>query len=127
VNVQERVAYHKMIEAEGWTQLEKELRPLFESLDDVMPCNGHFLITFSDIDGLGVFVTQDFRPGDVIAPARIGAERSAAGRYANHSMNPNATVVRDGDTLNFIASRDITEGTEMTVDYRQVLAVSRNS
>jgi hypothetical protein len=116
-----------MIEAEGWAQLEKELRPLFESLDDLMPCNGHFLITFSDIDGLGVFVTRDFEPGEVIAPARIGAQRSAAGRYANHSMHPNAKVARVGDTLNFIAIRDITEGYEMTVDYRQVLAASRNS
>jgi len=69
--------------------------------------------------------------GDLIAPARIAGMRTPAGRYTNHSNTPNSAMILTacGD-INLIALRDIEgckggdNGEEITIDYRQALALS---
>jgi SET domain-containing protein len=69
--------------------------------------------------------------GQIIAPARIAGKRTPAGRYVNHSMNPNCKYIADenGD-IYLVSLRDIDGckgggcGEELTVDYRQALILN---
>lgn len=85
-----------------------------------------FKVTKSKIEGEGLFATGDFEPGEVIAPARIKGDRTIAGRYTNHSLNPNAKMVRSSDSnIDLIAIKQIAgchgglDGEEITVNYRE--------
>jgi hypothetical protein len=85
----------------------------------------------SAIEGLGVFLSSPVEEGEVIAPARIDGFRTPAGRYTNHSKTPNAKFVKDldGDIWLVAACRISgciggSQGEEVTVDYRQALALS---
>lgn len=90
-----------------------------------------FTIRNSSIEGRGVFLSSPAEPGEVIAPARIKGMRTPAGRYTNHSLSPNAQFVMDdaGDIF-LVATKRISgccgggQGDEVTVDYRQALALS---
>jgi len=81
-------------------------------------------LAVSDIQGRGVFVRQDFKAGEIVVPVRIGDRRTMAGRYTNHSPNPNVIGVLDGDVVNFVAVNNISAGDELTVDYRQARQVA---
>jgi hypothetical protein len=90
-----------------------------------------FTVRDSAIEGKGVFLSAPVDDGEVIAPARIDGMRTPAGRYTNHAKNPNAKFVKDesGDIW-LVAMRRIagctggSQGEEVTVDYRQALALS---
>lgn len=77
--------------------------------------------------GKGLFASAPFYAGEVIVPANINGKRTPAGRYANHSLTPNAEVFATGNDLIFIASREISgckagdTGEEITINYRQAL------
>lgn len=85
----------------------------------------------SNIEGKGLFLSWHTMLGQIIAPARISGKRTPAGRYVNHSMNPNCKYVADenGD-IYLMSLRDIDGckgggcGEELTVDYRQALALN---
>lgn len=85
----------------------------------------------SNIEGKGLFLSWHTMSGQIIAPARIAGKRTPAGRYVNHSMNPNCKYVADenGD-IYLMSLRDIDGckgggcGEELTVDYRQALALN---
>lgn len=85
----------------------------------------------SPIEGQGLFLSAPAEAGEIIAPARLSGYRTPAGRYTNHSRNPNAHFMKDerGDIW-LVASRHISgccggdPGEEVTVDYRQALALS---
>lgn len=85
----------------------------------------------SAIEGFGLFATADIQSGELIAQARIGGMRTPAGRYTNHAKNPNARMEMTpfGD-INLVAIRSIKgchggmDGEEITIDYRQALALS---
>ena len=85
------------------------------------------MVADSDINGKGLFATANFKPGDVIAPARLEMMRTPAGRYTNHALNPNAEFQLFGDNVYLVAKREIAgmrggyHGEEITVDYREVL------
>ena len=85
----------------------------------------------SHIDGRGLIATADIKAGEVIAPARIGACRTPAGRYTNHSADPNAVMVVVGDRIMVVATRPITgcmggfDGEEITVSYRAAIATAQ--
>lgn len=96
------------------------------------PCGGYpMMISDSLRNGKGVFATADISPGTTIAPARIGGMRTPAGRFTNHSANPNAEMVmrRNGD-IDLVAIKEINGckggqiGEEITIDYRQALSLS---
>lgn len=90
-----------------------------------------FTVRDSAIEGKGVFLSAPADENEVIAPARIDGMRTPAGRYTNHAKNPNAKFVKDesGDIW-LVANRRIagcaggSQGEEVTVDYRQALALS---
>lgn len=85
----------------------------------------------SPIEGRGLFLTSPASAGDVLCAARISGKRTPAGRYANHSHNPNARfLLRDNGDIDLVALRSIagcvggSRGEEITVDYRQAVALS---
>jgi len=88
-------------------------------------------VTISPIEGKGLFVTALVKAGQIVCPARINGKRSQAGRYTNHSAHPNAKMVllANGD-IDLVALVDIegckggNMGTEVTIDYRQALALT---
>lgn len=81
----------------------------------------------SAIHGKGLFATAGIAPGEPIAPARIGGKRTPAGRYTNHSSQPNARMEAFGDDVVLVATQPISgckggqDGEEITVDYRQAV------
>src|SRR3972149_7843487 len=91
----------------------------------------NFTVRDSAIEGRGVFLSAPAEEGEVIAPARIDGFRTPAGRYTNHAKLPNAKFVKDeNDDIWLVAIRRIagcaggSQGEEVTVDYRQALALS---
>lgn len=102
--------------------------------EDMMPFpyGGYkVMVTDSPIDGRGLFATADIQPGEVIAPGRIGDKRTPAGRYTNHSLHPNADVVRTLHGVELVANRPIAGmtggrvGEEITINYRQALELRK--
>ena len=110
------------------------VRSISENTDDQISFpHGEYKVSVSDskIEGRGLFATGTIPQFEVIAPALLGGKRTPAGRYANHAKNPNAMMFRmeNGD-IYLVALRDIAGckgsnlGEEITVDYRQALAVT---
>ena len=109
-----------------------------QNLDDQidLPHGGYkIMVAPSKIDGKGVFATANLETGEIIAPARIAGKRTPAGRYTNHSKNPNAKMILlDNGDVNLVAAMPIVGckggnlGEEITIDYRQALslAIRRN-
>jgi hypothetical protein len=72
----------------------------------------------SGIHGKGIFTRKSIKKGTLIALMKDGGKKTLAGRYCNHSGNPNAEmVVVDEDTIELVALRDICDE-EITTDYR---------
>lgn len=112
--------YIKAINEAGFS--DKEARRLSENTDDQIPMpEGEELTYISDstIEGKGVFATNDIACGARIAPGRIGTFRTPVGRYTNHSSFPNTQYLLAGDNIDMYALKNIREGEELTVDYRQ--------
>ncbi len=113
---------------------EETARAQSEFPDDQIPLpmgSYKIMVTNSPIEGKGVFATADIEPGEVIAPARIGGNRTPAGRYTNHAVNPNARpVLLDNGDVDLVATRAIKgcaggrPGEEITIDYRHALALN---
>lgn len=78
----------------------------------------------SPIHGKGLFVTKDFEVGEVVCPGRIDGKRTPAGRFVNHSLNPNITPKKVGDDIYSIATRKIQAGDELLLDYRASMRVN---
>ncbi|HDR8950751.1 TPA: SET domain-containing protein-lysine N-methyltransferase [Burkholderia vietnamiensis] len=79
----------------------------------------------SPIEGDGMFATRDIAADEFIAPARIGNNRTPAGRYINHSCHSNVVFKTDGTGgLGVWATRAIRRGDEVTIDYRQAASVN---
>lgn len=90
------------------------------------------MVSDSPIDGRGLFATAPIACGEVIAPARVGDKRTPAGRYTNHSINPNARfVLRQNGDLDLVATKDISGmhggdvGEEIVIDYRAALEIRK--
>lgn len=127
--------YEKVLIEFGFT--EDQARSQSENTDDIinLPYGGYGIkVADSSINGKGLFATMDYQAGDLIAPARISGKRTIAGRYTNHSANPNAKMVKhdDGD-IDLVAVRQILgghggqNGQEITIDYREALKLSISS
>ena len=110
------------------------VRAIAENADDQIPFpHGEYKVSVADsrIEGRGLFATGSIPQFEVIAPALLDGKRTPAGRFTNHSKNPNAMMFRmeNGD-IYLVALRDIAGckgsqmGEEITVDYRQALAVT---
>lgn len=96
-----------------------------------LPLGGYKIKTgASPIAGKGLFATADIEAGELIAPARIGDNRTIAGRYTNHSATPNARPERLGSEVWLVAVAGIKgckgghDGEEITINYRDALAIA---
>jgi hypothetical protein len=117
-----RADYNEFIREFGLTLQFIDSR--MRSFDDVIEtpsCLDNIEISKSFIHGVGVFAKRDIVDGESIAPARRDMRRCLAGRFTNHSHDPNAMFVRVGvcDHVDMVATRNIGAGEEITIDYRQ--------
>ena len=83
----------------------------------------------SDIHGKGIFAVRGIPVGGHVAHSAdlerddVGLgnwELSEAGRYTNHSPDPNTIVTSDGKKMTMVAASPIEEGDEIKVSYFQV-------
>jgi SET domain-containing protein len=74
----------------------------------------------SAIHGKGLFSFLAIGLGDCICPVRLDGKRTPAGRYLNHSPEPNARMILcpDGE-IELRAHRFIRAGDEILIDYRE--------
>lgn len=102
------------------------VKPIYESISDQVCFPERVPVTteHSLVDGLGLFVTQRISAGDEIAPVRLGAKRTPAGRYTNHADEPNARIVVGVQRAVLVAKVYIEAGEEVFVNYRDVLKLS---
>lgn len=124
--------YYKVITDYGFT--EEVVRQQTENLEDQieMPYGNYsFMVADSHIEGKGVFATKDFVKGEIVGPARINGMRTPLGRFTNHSKKPNAEMLlKDNGDIDLVVFDFISGckggqlGEEITVNYRQVLALS---
>jgi hypothetical protein len=103
----------------------------FDQIEMPSPWNAATSVRDSEIEGKGLFLSWPVEAGSVIAPARINGKRTPAGRFTNHSKNPNCVFVKtENEDIYLVANRDIqgcvggSKGEELTVDYRQALELS---
>jgi hypothetical protein len=114
----EHASFIKAISAYGLT--EQQVRQVSLNKTDMtpFPYPVNVEIRASPIEGAGLFATQNFKAGALIAPAKLGVKRTPAGRYVNHSGSPNAKMVLvRGTDLDQVALRDIKAGEEITNNY----------
>lgn len=90
------------------------------------PGDYKIMVSDSHIEGKGLFATSKFINGESIAPASINGKRTPAGRFTNHSPDPNAKMVlKENGDIYLSAVKNISGchggelGEEITVDYRQ--------
>ena len=114
----DREDYKKVLSEFGFT--EELARSQSENESDQISCAGDVIVKTSEIEGQGLFADKLFRKGELIMIARVGDKRTKAGRYANHSINPNAVMVESGTSINLVALKDI-DYSEITIDYRMAL------
>lgn len=104
-------------QARASTEQTADMIPMPEWVDSVS-------LRKSPIEGLGMFAVRPIPSGALIAPARISGCRTPAGRFVNHSPKPNARYEPLGPDLYLVAIRQISEGQEVTADYRQSMQVN---
>ena len=125
----DRLDYQKMLKDVG---VSHELAlAQSENTEDVLELKLETLkvkLGKSPIQGTGLFATSYINEDEIISLARIEGMRTQAGRYTNHSVSPNAKMIKDADDNVFlVAIRNINGcmggelGEEITVDYRQVI------
>lgn len=86
---------------------------------DVASDPGH-RVRPSPIEGLGVFSSGQFKPGSRVCTLRVGDQWTVTGRYINHDPAPNLVALVAGELLIGAAARNISNGEELTLNYRQV-------
>lgn len=130
---EDRLDYKAMLKECGFN--EEIVRKQSENEEDQipMPSNyaAHISVRDSEIEGQGLFLTQPVTSKTAIAAARVGGNRTPAGRYVNHSKTPNCYYKFIGEDIYLVSLRQINgciggdKGEELTVDYRQSLSLSR--
>lgn len=117
--------YAIFVKSTGMT--EEEIRAQVETDDLVdMPKYDHIYLAKSRIQGQGLCSRLAYDNNDLICPSRLGANRTIAGKYANHALDPNARIEMgsNGDIW-LIANCYIMPTEEITVNYRDVLATRK--
>lgn len=78
----------------------------------------------SRLHGLGLFACRNFKVKEIICPGRINGHRTPAGRFINHSANPNATPIKIFDDIGAMALRHIAMNEEILINYRDSMRVN---
>lgn len=88
------------------------------------PLTPHVTIKNSDIEGLGLFATQNIPGGYNLGITHIkdsrfenGYSRTPLGGFFNHSDKPNCEVLYKDDFIYLVTLVDITIGEELTAKY----------
>jgi SET domain-containing protein len=88
------------------------------------PLPSYLTIKSSEIEGLGLFTTDDIDNKHVLGITHVydirfpdSFIRTPLGGFFNHSETPNCEVIRDGEYLKLKAIRDIKAGEEITARY----------
>jgi len=89
-----------------------------------MPEGHNVELKASPVHGIGMFATRHFFAGEVICPGRLGGKRTPAGRYINHSCDPNVIPYKFGDDLYVIALKDVGIGNELLINYRDAVGTN---
>lgn len=115
-----RKSYGLFVEGSGFTHRQIDL--IVRHADDCIStpeCEVLCERRDSSIHGIGMFAIAPLGANQRIAPARIDGKRCIAGRWTNHSHDPNAhfCVGVGGSELDLVALRDIAADEEITVDY----------
>ena len=120
----DRFDYKRFLIEFGLT--ESIARLISESTDDQTTEHDTDNVTIkaSDIQGKGVFAAIDFAAGDYVGLARVNDLRTQIGRYTNHSIKPNCVFEICDNSVKVIAKTSIYAGEEITVDYRNAIAVA---
>ena len=74
----------------------------------------------SSIHGKGVFSMIDAKPGCPLAIMKVSDDWTVAGRYTNHSPEPNCYVYKTGNMVMMEAYTNIKAGDELLIDYRDM-------
>ncbi|MFM0501874.1 SET domain-containing protein-lysine N-methyltransferase [Paraburkholderia caffeinilytica] len=130
-NVQLRIAadredYTRFLQEYGLTQ-DVVTRLVENPADQVATPKGvaDLELRESPVHGAGLFATRSHEQGEIVAPVRLSNMRTPAGRYMNHSAKPNVAF-RDVGNGDLVAEAlvAIKAGEEVSVDYRQAMAVN---
>jgi len=81
-------------------------------------------VSDSDINGKGIITKNVIKKGEIAGVANTDRKRTQIGRYTNHSDKPNSIAKIVVDKMVFVATIDIPQKTEVTVDYRQVREIA---
>ena len=96
---------------------EEYIQQVTHSVPFVKLHDDNLQVAESDIDGRGLFA-KDLSIGSSIPALRDG-EKTEAGRFVNHSDNPNAEmIVVDDRNIELITTRHVRDE-EITIDYRE--------
>lgn len=121
--------YDDAIGCHGFTH--EQVLTMSENDSDQVPFPNYVTgvrVSKSPIHGSGMFSTRRFERGEIIAPARIERNRTPAGRYCNHSGDPNAEmVIRQTGQVDLVALKTIDSGEEILNDYFFSFASTRHS
>lgn len=115
--------YISLVNSIGMTQEDID-KQVFNTDDLISFPNNrdHLEVRTSKIHGFGFFTNHIHDIGDIICHARIGGDRTPAGRYTNHAVNANAAIlVNDNGDADLVAIRPIAAGDELTINYRELL------
>lgn len=105
-----------------WNEVDEEFITLPRGFETA------FAIKNSPIHGLGLYSYCPFSANEYLIPYRIMGKLTVAGRYINHSAQPNAAIKKfTDDEIAIMALTDIIGadgsglGEEITIDYREVI------
>jgi hypothetical protein len=105
--------------------LNKKIQNSTSITENKFSSNKKYNVDESEIQGKGVFASKDLKKGEVIGLLHDIIEMgnkykfTELGKFHNHSDNPNChNELVDGNKRFLVATRDISEGEELTTDYR---------
>jgi len=119
-----KIDYGAFLHQLGMTQVEMDRIVHIEHDLTPMPSGALVELRESPIHGKGLFATKNFEAGEVVCPGRLDGKRTPAGRFINHSPNPNIIPEKVGDDIYAVAVRKIQVGDELLVDYRASMRVN---
>jgi hypothetical protein len=120
----DRKDFNLFLEQIGMTQSEMDSVVMIEKDLMQMPEGIDVEVRDSKIHGKGLFANRDFQEGEIICPGRLNGKRTPAGRFTNHSINPNARPInKDGD-IYALASRYLFKDEEILINYRESMKVN---
>lgn len=120
----DRLDYRVFIHQLGMTPQQVTMISQIEHDLIEMPQGWDVEVRESEIHGDGMFALREFEIGETICPGRLDGKRTPAGRFINHSPKGNVLPTKIGDDIWVIAKTHISNGDELTVDYRDSMFVN---